>query len=55
MHSMARHLVRARCCSAVCVLSGGTAGPAAAQQSVTDVLTFLLTNRSIRDRRFRPR
>ena len=32
---------------ALCILLGGTAGPASAQQSITDVLTFLLTNRSI--------
>ncbi len=33
--------------SAVLILVGSTAGPASAQQSITDVLTFLLTNRSI--------
>jgi hypothetical protein len=38
---------RAALLLAVCVLSCGTARPAAAQQSITDVLTFLLTNRSI--------
>ena len=32
---------------AACILLCSTAGPASAQQSVTDVLTFLLTNRSI--------
>jgi len=32
---------------ALCILLGGFAGPASAQQSITDVLTFLLTNRSI--------
>jgi len=32
---------------ALCILLGGAAGPASAQQSITDVLTFLLTNRSI--------
>ncbi len=32
---------------AICVLLGSTARPASAQQSLTDVLTFLLTNRSI--------
>ena len=32
---------------ALCILLGSTAGPASAQQSITDVLTFLLTNRSI--------
>ena len=32
---------------ALCILLGGTVGPAFAQQSITDVLTFLLTNRSI--------
>ncbi len=31
----------------MCVLLGSTARPASAQQSLTDVLTFLLTNRSI--------
>src|SRR5688572_17106222 len=31
----------------VALLATGTAGPASAQQSITDVLTFLLTNRSI--------
>ena len=32
---------------AVCLLWSGAAVPASAQQSITDVLTFLLTNRSI--------
>ncbi|MEZ5291070.1 MAG: transporter [Vicinamibacterales bacterium] len=33
--------------AAACLLWGGAAAPAQAQQSVTDVLTFLMTNRSI--------
>jgi hypothetical protein len=33
--------------AAVCVLWGGVAGPVSAQESMTDVLTVLMTNRSI--------
>jgi hypothetical protein len=44
-------LFRGRCPGtlrlALCILLGGTAGPASAQQPITGVLTFLLTNRSI--------
>ncbi len=47
MHSMARPLRPRARLLAVCLLLTGAAVPASAQQSVTDVMTFLLTNRSI--------
>ncbi len=47
MHSMARQPRPRALLLAVCLLLTGAAVPASAQQSVTDVLTFLLTNRSI--------
>ena len=47
MHSMARQPRPRALLLAVCLLWTGAAVPASAQQSVTDVLTFLLTNRSI--------
>ena len=47
MPSRARTSRRGALLSAVVVLLLGTAGPAWSQQTVTDVLTFLLTNRSI--------
>ena len=47
MRSLSRGPRPGRSLLALCILLGGTAGPASAQQSITDVLTFLLTNRSI--------
>ena len=47
MQSRARTPRRRALLSAVVILSIGTATPSSAQQTVTDVLTFLLTNRSI--------
>ena len=47
MYSRSRGPRPGRLLLALCILLGGTAGPASAQQSITDVLTFLLTNRSI--------
>src|SRR5687768_5121416 len=47
MHSFSRGPCPVTPLLALCILLGGTAGPASAQRSITDVLTFLLTNRSI--------
>ena len=47
MRSRSRGLRPGTLVLALCMLLGSTVGPPAAQQSITDVLTFLLTNRSI--------
>jgi hypothetical protein len=47
MSSITRQSRRRVLLLAVWIVLSGTAGPASAQQSVTDVLTFLLTNRSV--------
>jgi hypothetical protein len=47
MRPLARHFRRRALVAQTCLLLSSTAVPASAQQSITDVLTFLLTNRSI--------
>jgi hypothetical protein len=47
MRTSSRHLRSLALLLAICLLWTGAAAPASAQQSITDVLTHLLTNRSI--------